>query len=710
MIPIRLEKLVKSKINLLSLGISSVLLLFIHLFAYPYVYASGYSNILYYAFLSIVFLISVLIIHSTKLNDYCNSILKNNRIVCVVVAVFLCLAWFVIMFFSEKKIYGYLQPYCFRHSIFPVLYFALVLIICSSFYFLFKLRLKHKRIRLIPALIIAIIQSAVLFAPNLINDRGGTLYHIHAFMNPILNSERLVPISRVTMSIYGKYHLFYIIPLKILKLSGLPVIYCAMLITGIICFISFGLLYIGLNKLIERDVLFYVSVLAVAFISFSTYASGQYYQMIPLRIVFPAVSVFLFAFFRNKDFRWILLIVPGIATLWNFETGIVCSISLLIVGIWNGIERDNYKKIILSYCSAAVGSVLISYLFLNLINIIMGGGFVSPNDYIFPIGSKSFKIEDLSLKLPGFFSMYYLETLVFLSLCYYYIQKRVIEKSRCYSDGTMIGVSIMGLGLMVYFYNRPSFANVSISHIPFVVVLILMIEIILTQTNNTNYKKLFYGSQKLTVFIICMLILTFFCLDTIVGIPITVRNRIDTVWNMQSYKDLVAIIQNQIPQSTPAAGVGLPDIYSSMGRNEVICVSDWADWQSSEEAILYVKETISNCDSLFVDYYGEVLNYINPEEWLFVTSVANEFTYIVRIDYDKKKAIIKYANEHQLSDVEFIKFVYLNFMQYYPDAETTSELTMALETGVVDKTEIVNRFSDFAKENEDIIGFEVEHY
>lgn len=664
--------------NVVWILICTILISVIHSISYPVLYnIVGIGNVLYYivfAFVSaIILILSAFVINKIKKEP------KTIEFPLMMTVLSAFVIWFIALYFFESKIPYYEANCCFRQRIPFILYFA---VLFSFSFLLFKVFcIYNKKVKIIRgffALVLSLTQASMLIAPNTINDEGGTLYHIHAYFNPIYNASDLIPFSRIIRSIYGHYSIFYIIPMNILKIFGIPKLFAAMIITVIIGFVSFLLLYIALNKLIDNDVLYVVIILSVSYISFYYYQAGQYYQLLPHRILFPSISLFIISLFVNRSIpKWVIYLFGCLAILWNVETGVVCTGSLLLYSLCYEITEEKNKIYIeiLKDAFCILGSFFTAYIFVNVYNFGIGGKFFSVLDFIFPILSKDYRIQVLELKLPNMFCLYFAYFIVFIFSIIVGLYK-CLKKDKIMETRLIIFSSSMGILLLTYFMNRASYNNMSISHIPFVVTLACIMQLMLK--NKEDYCKL---KCKGSLMLISCIFVSFYVLGALSGIPFSVNRRMKTSWDMTNHNTLCELFVEMIPKDTPAAGAGLSDIYSVLGWDPQIYIMDWADWMCSDEIINYALEEINYKNTLLIDKASTVEDYIDFDEWLAVYQIDGKFTYLLRINdryANKKEALFGFAEYYNFETADFVDLCFLNYFHVFPTVDMEKELMEAI--------------------------------
>ena len=657
----------KSKLFFCGFLSTFVIALF-HLIAYPYLFGAGVGNVSYYILISVLFFsaffASYFFIEYFKLD-----IGKRIYTIGSFFLIFF-LVWFVSMYFSEYESYYFFESYSLRHRI-PFYSYFLILAAFSSIVFiiLFKVKRNRKIFRVFLSVFLSMVQAIVLAAPNIINDNGGNLFHVHAYFNPIYNIVRGIPYSDIIASIYGHYPLFYFVPMKILSLFGISMVHSAMIITIAFGFISFLLLYLALARVIKFDGLFIFGAISVSYISFYYYQSGQYYQMLPHRILFPAITFFVISLFINKKIPgWILVLLSSGALLWNFESGIICFIILVIYSVFSNIilEKNRSKKDFLSEILIIAFSLVSPYLLLNICNLLLGGEWMSVKDFIYPIMSNDFEISELAIKIPTLFSLYLLEFSVFMMLLCIYILK-LFKKTIKREDLFKACIVIFGLGVFPYYFNRAAYANISIVHIPFVFAICLVFQdLIENEKEKPNLRRKIFAGIPISI------ILTFFTLGAVSGIPLTIKDRVESSWKMSVYREVCDIIEMCIPPDTAAVGPGLTDIYTSLGWDPQIYIMDWSDWDCSQIKKEYALNEINSKDKILLGDSSGVGAYLKRDEWVIADCLFDAFYYLIRIDssYESKKDfIIDYSTNNNFSTEDFIDLCFINCYDSFSDEE-----------------------------------------
>lgn len=686
----------KKYVHIWGVSITSVIMAFFQMLVYPYLYKFGMSNIMYYMLFSIVFigvyLISYYLLRNQSFIDF-----DNTKILYGILGISF-VGWFATMYFQEPGLEFFLLANMLRHRVPWWLYFGGIIVTTLVISFLISKNSKNNhKFRFGIAVVIAIFQSACLWAPNIISDMGGSLFHIHAYFNPIYNAVNFVPITEYTGSIYGHYYLFYMIPVKLLALMGVPEVYGVIAFTMLTCFVAFIAFYLFLHFIIDNDFLYLFSVLAITYLSFSTYQLGQYYQLLPHRIIFVSLTLLFIELRKKKRVPGFLIwIIVGLAVLWNFESGIVCFIVAACENIIKLYENDNFsmKSFSLSIFKL-IGKMFlvlaIDLVFLNLVNLLMGGSLLGISELIYPVANSDFIVGELQLKLPDVTAFYFLEIIIFLGGLIHGVLK-VFKTQNDDNNYYCILLCLMGLGLLPYYLNRAAVANISISHLCFVGVISIKIQMILD--SGWTLKSFLKSSLERIELSIYIIILSFFVLGSICNIKFTFDNRIQTVWDTKSLNMLCDVIEDNIPKDTVAVGVGLPDIYSILDWNPGIRIMDYSDLETSPLMSDYVRAKVRNEKKVL--FYQDTYDALyNKYDWIVLSNIADKYFYCAQYENEKMdiaQGICWYSNANNLSDLEFIDLISLNFLGGYFEDDTRIALANSLSNDEEKRIQIAYYF------------------
>ena len=463
-----------------------------------------------------------------------------------------------------------------------------------------------------PSIPSLIIQVGLLYGDNVFE---ADMHHLHAYFNSIINTLSAEPFDECMSSIYGHYALFYVIPVKIFStvlgissLSGIVLVIC--LVGGI----TFAASYCLLDKLIDNNIIYCISVMAFTVISTFFGEIRQYYQLLPHRIFFQALILYgAWHAVYVKQRKWLLWLICTGAMLWNIETGFVCCAASFALYLWFDIDHDKkYSRVILY----AVKNLLIvtsafgaAYFAVNIYNMYNGGKWNSVKTFIFPLMNSSYMQDVLVRPFPVFFAGCFLEVILFMGvLCY--CGSRLLSSAGGNNNLDhkkyvfMAFNSLMGLGSLVYFMNHPVGSTLYISHVELVILLAVCADI--KTALPYKFRGRFIDNFRWMARWFAVLVLLSLVLDSARSVGIAVDNRMSTTWDPDSLEDICGAVGKHIPEGTVGFGKGVPELYSALNRETGVYVGDWSDYS-------------------FFDM-SEIDDVMQTSDWIFANEQSFEMT------------------------------------------------------------------------------------
>lgn len=452
-------------------------------------------------------------------------------------------------------------------------------------------------------LLVSFFCAFLLWCPSPYYDMGGTMLHVHAYTNSIANVAAHVPFSRLNLSIYGHYALFYL-PLVKLFGGGYPAVALAISIFG---FLTFFLAGYTAHKTIKNDVLFYLTMVALAGTTTILNRRGQYYQINPHRLLMPVLSL---AYVTWKEFHLkkestlqirLLELLIGIAAItWNLETGLfaICTISLSRILKQLSKHRFFSAPVWIEILLLPV-SLLLSFFgawgLTGLYNLTAGGHFESVRTFIYPLMSGNYNVNNLRLPLRGWTALNVIEIVIF-ALTAFHTFRSAWRKERADSRLSLIAfaIAVSGLMNMVYFINRTAYGNIQITHIQ----LVLLAGMLGRDVAHCRFPL--FGRKKapetsLFSFLISGVIyigLFFLAVESVVAAPEAISGRkASHSQELSAAETWYSQIHDNVPANTFAYGVGMPEAYMSLGWNTGCHMIDFADPNEYNNA--YLEKQIS---------------------------------------------------------------------------------------------------------------------
>lgn len=184
-----------------------------------------------------------------------------------------------------------------------------------------------------------------------INQSSKFYVHLDATIYPL---SQVVQGKTILVDLPSQYGLFPELLAPIFKFTGLTILNFT-LFMGLLQVVSLLALFIVINKVVKNQIVVLLGVLSLTVITFGNFSylsgvgnSDPYFQYWPIRFFLPALSVYYFyLFINNKTFfnSSVVSIISAIAIIWNVDTGVFVFISY---GVYLSIRFIN------GFCSKGV--------------------------------------------------------------------------------------------------------------------------------------------------------------------------------------------------------------------------------------------------------------------------------------------------------------------------------------------------------------------
>jgi hypothetical protein len=271
--------------------------------------------------------------------------------------------------------------------------------------------------------------------------------------------EILAPVISFTNSIFDME----------VSLTGLT------LILALIFFISFFSVFLFLRSHLHNKLLLGVSFIGFMYLSLfavTTWPSELYYQYYPIRLLFPMTSLLIIiAVSRTKSIVFVAsaFVYLTVGLFWNLDVGLFTLLAMLVyfytlyavdkLPVVN--EKTKFKVLFLPPFV-----ILITILTFSFIHLLRFGRGLSLE--LFFASQKLF----LSGQIPPINGVWRFVFLIYVcTLSYSIISLR--QKLDTVFQAQMLFISLLGLGLFLYFINNPHPAVLSNTYWPSIVLLIL---------------------------------------------------------------------------------------------------------------------------------------------------------------------------------------------------------------------------------------------
>ncbi len=447
------------------------------------------------------------------------------------------------------------------------------------------------KIRLIIALLFTFGTSIQFYAPNIFQDIQGGTYHSHAYTNSIINVCWLIPYSKNMESLYGHYAILYMPILKLLhKCFHIDYLTGIFLVTAFLAGVSILLFLYVLNAFAKNDLIFYLGMFAIGEEYFMLMQGGVYLQVHPHRMIFPMLmaALALHEIKTGKRHSLISICFLTLSFVWSTEVGIVTMLSFALYR-WaqsaadgNAFSISKLLRLIPELFFYAVVPFVFAYAVINGYNLISGGSLLDLREFLFPLISDRNYIDKIELPLPDVTHAWTGTTILFFSgviptLLYLFFPSRNEQKSNCF----YFFIGTMGLGLMLYYINRPVEGSLFIT-----LFLMLILQASILQKCQDIYLE--QKQQKdevsakpkrillLSLRAATVLVLFIMAFDCIYSMPKAWKTSAETIWKRDELLEFAEYVWIQVPPDAVSFGEGVPELMALVDRDTHLHSTEWS--------------------------------------------------------------------------------------------------------------------------------------
>ena len=301
-----------------------------------------------------------------------------------------------------------------------------------------------------------------------------------------------------------------------------------------------------------------------------------------------------------------------VATVWSTESGLFCAVAYtlaLTVYFWQS-DAWYSKKMWLRYamliCGAAF-SLIGAILFVNLYNLIVGGGWIF-KDFFFPFGVDDYMNGVLKEDMRGGAQVWILVLLLFVALLFFglYHTKFLRKNAEKYDSFAPVFMTIAVVGLLnfSYFANRAAYLNLDICSQLACVAMVVFADRFLGDWRDIFKKKITFARvSSAALSLLSLVVLTVLSTQIVFS-----THRLASKYNAAIFDDELFEKQTQefeeiVPEDYMVLGLGASTFNLQLGRTSEYCYRDFSD--------LYVGGTVV-ADKIVEDAldYGKVAFYI----------------------------------------------------------------------------------------------------
>ena len=396
----------------------------------------------------------------------------------------------------------------------------------------------------------------------------GAYDHLNAVLYSISQVQQGKNLLLDLTSQYGLYpHFLY----PIFKLINVNVTSFSVTMAALTT-ISYSLIFLGLRKVINNDLVTFLTFIAIIYFSYITFFIGPYdikngnfdiyYAYKPIRMIFPALilySVFTYILAPKRNLYLLITFISSLSILWNFDSGIICFLSFYIYILYEKLIGNNIR----GFTKEFIKHTFISFAILTL-TIFLFSGFIY-------FQSDSFPDWSLFLKLPAIYkSAYYFSlpmplfnawNLIFLVYLYgmYIGFYSILLGKRDAIDKIAFFVTIFGLGISTYYLNRSHDSNLLPTLYPSLILLAIFLSKLLEKNNRADLFQI----KNLSIVMMISFILVLTSFHTLQ--PNKIINALST--------RIPDIINNKLTNQSASNGIALVNLNTNP-HDQVAIISD----------------------------------------------------------------------------------------------------------------------------------------
>lgn len=506
--------------------------------------------------------------------------------------------WMILFYINETNTEHSLDENALIRKTFPFpLWITLMLAGTGICLFILRREPKEKNlkirkiIRVFISFLFTVATSIQFYAPNIFQDIQGGTYHNHAYTNSILNVCWLVPYSQDMETLYGHYGILYMPVLKFLhRCFHIDYLTGIFLVSAIIAGISILLFLYILDYFAKRDLIFYLGMFAIGEYYFMLMQGGVYLQVHPHRMIFPVLlsALALWEYKTAGKHNILAVLLIALSFVWSTEVGIVimASFSLFrwVQNVSDG-EAFSLRKMLLLFRELMIYALLpflLAAIIVNGYNLLAGGTILDFAEFMYPLISDRDYINKIELPLPNVTHAWIGSAILFLSVVSMILFSVFFpDKNKRQFHPVLFILGITGLGLMLYYINRPAEGSMFI-----VLFLMLSLQAAILQKSQNIYlawkenadsvfekpnRFLFLSLRVITTFILFIM-----AFDSIYSMPKAWKTSAETVWKKKELMEFAEYVYVQVPPDAVSFGEGVPELMALIDRDTHLHTTEWS--------------------------------------------------------------------------------------------------------------------------------------
>ena len=385
-----------------------------------------------------------------------------------------------------------------------------------SYSYLSKSRKKSLNYACAVALILLCAYMAYFLIFNEWHRYNENTVNLQIILNPIVQAYFGKAVYINQMSQYGGYAYFFE---PILKMTGLSILTVSSLFSFLL-FSALALFAYALYQIVENKILLVFGFIAYLFFHFfwaSLWPYELYLQYYPLRTIFPALSLFLAAYYFKKPSLKLFIFSITVLTLgiiWSIDVGAFALGTFIAAKLFHIVcdkESSSNEKIkkTIYYLAYSIITILSVFILFALYTKLRYGVFLdySRMDTILNYYTPSTATSNIPiLESWNYWNHTWIIGFISYLIAIIYSGLNILKQRKDYKNTLIFFIAILGLGILTYQINNPNTQIFAQCGYPFVFLLIIFADTSLKHIEGKNFST--YGYKAFAIFSVLLISFT----------------------------------------------------------------------------------------------------------------------------------------------------------------------------------------------------------
>ena len=265
----------------------------------------------------------------------------------------------------------------------------------------------------------------------------------------------------------------------IFRITGLTVLRYSIIMSLLIS-LSYYFIYRSLKRVITNRMIAFLGLLAILYSQIQprvTAGFDAYFQSIPIRLLFPTLSLFLISdYLKNKSFKKYVVIVAALSAgvFWNFDSGLIAFIAVFLTLLFEKViyaEKKRILKEIVKHISITALIFTLLFALLNLFLFIRTGHLPDFKQVV--AYQKLYYVTGLMMMPMPVFHAWNIVILIYVIGLINSVKILFNKISRTSENFFILYLTLLGIGIFSYYQGRSHELN--LYHVAYPALMLLAI-------------------------------------------------------------------------------------------------------------------------------------------------------------------------------------------------------------------------------------------